>query len=309
MKRVLTALVLIPVVLLIVFKAPLWLFIPIVGVFVVLGLREYLSIVEAAGFKPFRWMSYILGILPVLVLFCGVIPLMMFPSKQVAADTPYESDLLPIWVAVCMIAPVVFGAMLVFRKDLQGGLASVSSAVLGILYVAMPLSLLIDLRANPFQRFLVVFVLFSVWAGDIAAYYVGKNFGSHKLAPIVSPNKTWEGAIASAIASVVVAGFVFYFQNQITNLFSGANGMWRDNFKNLFNPSIPWVHVIALGILTNVAAQFGDLFESALKRGAGLKDSGTLLPGHGGLLDRIDALLFAIPTVVFYASCWNYLVS
>src|SRR5215469_9936305 len=119
MKRVLTALVLIPVVLLIVFKALVWLFIPIVGLFVVLGLREYLSIVEAAGFKPFRWMSYILGILPVLLLLGGVIPLMMFPSKQVAADTPYESDLLPIWVAVCMIAPVVFGAMLVFRKDLQ----------------------------------------------------------------------------------------------------------------------------------------------------------------------------------------------
>jgi len=309
MKRVLTAAVLVPVVLLLVFKAPIWLFIPIVGLFVVLGLREYSSIVEAAGLKPFRWLSYILGILPVLVLFCGVIPLMMFPSKQVSADTPYESDLLPIWVAVCMLAPVVFGAMLVFRKDLQGGLASVSSAVLGILYVAMPLSLLIDLRANPFQRFLVVFVLFSVWAGDIAAYYVGKNFGRHKLAPIVSPNKTWEGAIASTIASVIVAGLVFYFQNQITGLFSGAHGMWRDNFKNPPISSIPWVDVIVLGTLTNVAAQFGDLFESALKRGAGVKDSGTLLPGHGGLLDRIDALLFAIPTVVFYASCWNYLIS
>jgi phosphatidate cytidylyltransferase len=309
MKRVLTAVLLIPVVLLIVFKAPLWLFIPIVGLFVVLGLREYLSIVEAAGFKPFRWMSYILGILPVSALFCGVILLMMFPSKQISADTPYESDLLPIWIAVCMIAPVVFGTMLVFRKDLQGGLASASSAVLGILYVAMPLSLLIDLRANPFQRFLVVFILFSVWAGDIAAYYVGKNFGRHKLAPIVSPNKTWEGAVASALASVIVAGLVFYFQNQITDLFSGAHGMWRDNFKDPPILKIPWVHVIALGILTNVAAQFGDLFESALKRGAGVKDSGTLLPGHGGLLDRIDALLFAIPMVMFYATCWNYLIS
>jgi phosphatidate cytidylyltransferase len=85
--------------------------------------------------------------------------------------------------------------------------------------------------------------------------------------------------------------------------------MWRDNFKDPPILKIPWVHVIALGILTNVAAQFGDLFESALKRGAGVKDSGTLLPGHGGLLDRIDALLFAIPMVMFYATCWNYLIS
>lgn len=309
MKRVLTAAALIPVVLLIVFKAPEWLFIPIVGLFMVLGLREYLSIVAAASFKPFRGMSYALGILPILILFGGVIVAMMFPSRQAPADTPYESDLLPIWIAVCTIAPAIFGAMLVFRKDLQGGLTSVSSAVLGILYVALPLSLLIDLRANPLQRFLVVFILFSVWAGDIAAYYVGKNFGRHKLAPIVSPNKTWEGAVASAVASIAVAGLVFYFQNQITSLFSGASGMWRDNFKNPPNVKVPWGHVIALGILTNVAAQFGDLFESALKRGAGVKDSGTLLPGHGGLLDRIDALLFAIPTVVFYAMVWNYLIS
>src|SRR5256885_17220866 len=118
-----TAVVLIPALLLIVFKAPLWLFIPIDSFFVVLGLREYLSIVAAAGFKPFRWLTYVLGILPFLILFCGVIVSMMFPSRQVPADTPYESDLLPIWIAVCTIAPVIFGAMLVFRKDLQGGLA------------------------------------------------------------------------------------------------------------------------------------------------------------------------------------------
>src|SRR5438045_354367 len=126
MKRVLTAVALIPMVLLIVFKAPLWLFIPIVSLFVVLGLREYLSIVAAAGFKPFRWLTYVLGILPFLILFCGVIVSMMFPSRQVPADTPYESDLLPIWIAVCTIAPVIFCAMLVFRKYLPAGMSAVS---------------------------------------------------------------------------------------------------------------------------------------------------------------------------------------
>jgi phosphatidate cytidylyltransferase len=177
----------------------------------------------------------------------------------------------------------------------------------GIFYVALPLSLTVDLRDNPSQRFLLVFILFSVWAGDIAAYYVGKNFGKHKLAPTVSPNKSWEGAVASVIASIGMAALVFYFQNQITDFFSGGSGLWLPNFHPSLRTPIPWGHVIALGGITNVAAQFGDLFESALKRGVGVKDSGTLLPGHGGLLDRIDALLFAFPVVMFYINVVEFL--
>src|SRR5262249_42784887 len=152
---------------------------------------------------------------------------------------------------------------------------------------------------SPTQRILVILVLFSVWAGDIAAYYVGRGFGKHKLAPVVSPNKSWEGAIASVIGSIALTALVFHFQRQI-------NGLLREEYWLFPYPSWgrqpSWVQIVLLGILTNVAAQFGDLFESALKRGAGVKDSGTLLPGHGGVLDRIDALLFAIPVVWYYAN-------
>jgi phosphatidate cytidylyltransferase len=306
MKRVLTAAVLIPVVLLIVFKAPLWLFVPVVGAFTVIGLREYLSMVEASGVKAFRWPTYVLGLLPLVALLAVSLPEIWHPHST-PPDLPYQSDLLPLWLAICFIAPATFGTLLVFRKELRNGMASVSACMFGLFYVALPLSLTVDLRDNPSQRFLLIFILFSVWAGDIAAYYVGKNIGKHKLAPIVSPNKSWEGAVASVVASIGMAALVFYFQNQITDFFSGGSGLWNPNFHPALHTQIPWGHVIALGIITNVAAQFGDLFESALKRGVGVKDSGTLLPGHGGLLDRIDALLFAFPVVMFYLNIVGFL--
>jgi phosphatidate cytidylyltransferase len=299
MKRVLTAAVLVPVVLLVLFKAPIWLFVPAIAFVIVLGLKEYLGIVEAAGIKAIHWPTYVLGLLPLAAILAETLPLVFHPPYRRLPDYPYEPNALSLWAGVCAVAPLVYGGLLVFRKDMRGGLASVAASVFGVFYVALPLSLLIDLRGNPLQGFLIVFILFSVWAGDIAAYYVGKNFGKHKLAPIVSPNKSWEGAIASSFASLAVAALIFKYQYDLPNLFSDPFGIFWGGF-DVLRTGFPWTHVILLGLFTNVAAQLGDLFESALKRGAGVKDSGTLLPGHGGVLDRIDALLFAIPFVVCY---------
>ena len=126
------------------------------------------------------------------------------------------------------------------------------------------------------------------------------------MTPLLSPKKTWEGAIASVITSVAVALLVFCFASGINQLFVLQSSFWRIPSWTLAGlhtmPGVYWVHACVLGLLTNVAAQFGDLFESALKRGAQIKDSGSLLPGHGGILDRIDALLFAIPAVWYYAT-------
>ena len=198
---------------------------------------------------------------------------------------------------------IVFGIPLVFRKDLRDGLASVAGSIFGVLYVGFSLSFLVSLRSD-FEISLFVFLLFSVWAGDIAAYYVGKNLGKHKLAPVVSPNKSWEGAIASIVASITVAVLIMHFRPQLIHLILRMRGASEDQwetFERYYAP-VRLIHVLCLGIATNVAAQFGDLFESGLKRSAGVKDSGNILPGHGGLLDRIDALLFAIPVVWYYAT-------
>ncbi len=140
---------------------------------------------------------------------------------------------------------------------------------------------------------LVLITFFVIWVGDTAAYYVGRSMGKTKFAPRISPKKTWEGAIASVVGAMIVGVLWGKFGpslEHVTWLVSREAGTMNRA------PAL-WVWaVIALAI--NVAAQLGDLFESLVKRGADVKDSGTMLPGHGGILDRIDALLFAAPVAL-----------
>lgn len=308
MKRVLTAAVLVPVVLLLVFRAPLWLFALAVGAIIVLALHEYLGIAEAAGIRPFRWLTYVVGLLPILLFLTLRFVEWYHASERRYAAHRGDYPLLGALSILSLLSPVIFGIPLVFRKELRMGLAAAAASAFGVLYIAASLSLLIALRCNPVQSILIILILFSVWAGDIAAYYVGRSLGRHKLAPVVSPNKSWEGAIASVVASIVLSFTVLHFTPQISRYFV-VLPMHRSSGLNLVFSEPSWWHALFLGILTNVSAQFGDLFESALKRGAGVKDSGTLLPGHGGILDRIDALLFAIPVVWYYAQLTGFLTA
>jgi len=137
---------------------------------------------------------------------------------------------------------------------------------------------------------LVTFLLCVVWAGDIAALYVGRAWGRRKMAPKLSPNKTWAGAFGSVAGSLMAAGALL----GVAYLFEMANS------ERLSFHGEAWYYWLGLAVLVNLAAQVGDLVESALKRSVGVKDSGTILPGHGGVLDRIDALLLAAP-VLWYA--------
>jgi phosphatidate cytidylyltransferase len=206
-----------------------------------------------------------------------------------------QRSVFPLIGLLCLL-PVIFGIPVVFRKEMRMVVPASAMSVFGVFYIALSLGLIIRLRHLAPNEYLIVFILLSVWGGDIAAYYVGRSFGRHKLAPVVSPNKSWEGAIASALASVGIAILVFHFHEGINSWFTH-----EPTITTLEPAHLGLIHVIVLGLATNIAAQLGDLFESALKRGAGVKDSGTLLPGHGGLLDRIDALLFAVPVVWYYA--------
>jgi len=132
---------------------------------------------------------------------------------------------------------------------------------------------------------LILFLMVCVWAGDIAALYIGRSFGKHKLSRL-SPNKTWEGSIAS-VAGSVLAGLAVVLLGDLLSV---------RGYAVLHNVE-PFWESAAIAAIINVAAQLGDLLESAIKRGAGVKDSGTMLPGHGGILDRIDALLLATPVL------------
>ena len=193
------------------------------------------------------------------------------------------------------ITAVVFSVLLLFvynsfRRPLAGVLTESAAGAFLLLYIAFPLSLIPRILAQEDGTALLLFLFLCVWCGDIAALYIGRNFGKRKLAPSLSPNKTWEGAIASVFGSVLFGMGLIALGNHFT-----ATG---SSFTRL-HTSEPWSHFLLLAVLLNTAAQLGDLIESALKRGVDVKDSGTLLPGHGGVLDRIDALLLAAPVLWF----------
>ncbi len=163
------------------------------------------------------------------------------------------------------------------KRPMVEALPAVGISASGLMLVAFPLSFAIRIHGAGTQGpALLLFAMVIIWVGDTAAYFVGQFIGKHALAPHLSPKKTWEGTVASFVGSLIVALI----------------------FARLITVELP--HLLAMAALGNVAGQVGDLLESAYKRSAGMKDSGSLLPGHGGVLDRIDALILAIPVVWYY---------
>ena len=295
MKRFLTAAILIPLVILALFKAPLWLFSLLVLGVALLAAREYLDIAEASGMHPYRGLSYAM---------VSWVPLALFEILR----TFNVHALLQIYL-FALVTPLVLLALVLLvlglrRDSLTQVLSDAAVTYMALPYIAIPLSLMIVQRVNETGALLLLFLMVIVWSGDISAYYVGRAIGKHKLAPRVSPGKTWEGAIASVAGSIIVALFLFHFAVPIEALLSGLH-LWGGMPVNAYDPTGstllyssyagPLWLVALFALAVNVGAQLGDLVESALKRGAGVKDSGSLLPGHGGILDRIDALLFALP--------------
>lgn len=173
-----------------------------------------------------------------------------------------------------------------FFKPVEQVMADAAISIFCLVYIGFTLISLPALREEANGPSLVCLLLCAVWAGDTAALYVGRTWGKHKLAPHLSPNKTWAGAVGSMAGSLIAVGV----------LLGLAALMQTWNSVQLSYPDEPW-YWFTLGAVVNVAGQVGDLAESALKRSVGAKDSGTLLPGHGGVLDRIDALLLAAPAL------------
>jgi phosphatidate cytidylyltransferase len=279
MKRVLTAAVLIPVVLLLVFLGPRWQWLftlAVAGVSVLAG-WEYLGLARRCGANPPR----IPVLLALLVLFAV--------NFQWPEDTPAVFGLLGLGILV----------FCTFFRAIEGVMADAAVSIFCLLYTGLALIALPTLRAQSNGASLIVFLLCVIWSGDTAAYYLGRAFGRHKLAPTISPGKSWEGAIGSVLGSLAVAVLLLALAQYQQHSDFLATVLQRWDMAPLTYPDQPWYWLV-LAVVVNVAGQVGDLAESALKRSANVKDSGSLLPGHGGILDRIDALLLAAP-VLWYA--------
>ena len=180
---------------------------------------------------------------------------------------------------LALIVLSLFLYALLSKQTLSECIPALAVTLFGICYVAWLFNHLTFLRALPHGRSFIFYLLLIVWSGDTGAYYSGSYFGKHKLAPVISPKKTVEGAVGGTAASILASIIA----------------------KLTFLPLLSYPHALVLALLMAVIAQSGDLCESMLKRSANVKDSGAILPGHGGILDRVDGVMFAAPVLYYYA--------
>ena len=291
-KRIATAVVLIPIVLALILRAPVPVVAVVAAVVALLTIHEFLKLTESYGVQPLRLPTYI---------FVGIFFLLL--AFNLGNEKPLLSTAIFVYCLgfAAAIAPFLALSILMRRQELRSGYPAAAASVFAFTYIALPMGMLVQLRQQWAGAFYLLYLLLVVWAGDIFAYFVGKSVGRHLMSPRISPKKTWEGAAASLVASVAVGWLLFGHAEEISWAFVNSGLIARRD--GLFGQEIPAMStVLLLTIALNIAAQLGDLVESLLKRGAGVKDSGAILPGHGGMLDRIDALLFAAPVLWFYTA-------
>lgn len=274
MKRALTALILAPAVLAVVFVGPKWLVTLATAAVSLMAGWEFLGLAEKCGAKTPR------------------VAVMVALAILFAASFEWPDQSLIIFGGLSL-ALLVYCT---FASPVERVLVDSVSCVFALAYVGLTLLAIPTLREQPNGPTLVVFLLFVVWAGDIFALYTGRTWGTRRLAPKISPNKTWMGSVFSVVGSLLVTGALIWL----------ATFLAQWNFVRLSFADEVWWWWLVMAVVVNVAAQVGDLAESALKRSAGVKDSGTLLPGHGGVLDRIDAVLLAAPVLWYIKAAISF---
>ena len=292
LKRIATAVVLIPIVLALVLRAPIPALAAVAGLVALLAIEELLRLSEAYGIRPLRWPTLIF-----VALFFLVLGFDLSGGKPLLSTAAFAG----VAALSATLAAFIFLSIAMRRVDLAGAFPAAMVSAFAFIYVSLPLAMLVQIRQQWSGAFLILYLLLVVWAGDIFAYAIGRPLGRTLMSPRISPKKTWEGALASMAASLIVGMLLYNYALPISSALLNAHLITRENgFFALEKP--PLWPALLLSALINVAAQLGDLVESLIKRGAGVKDSGTLLPGHGGMLDRIDALLFAAPVLWYYAA-------
>jgi phosphatidate cytidylyltransferase len=272
--RLATAAVLIPIVVALVWWAPAIILAGIAAVVAILALVEFLNLGERIGLRGFKLWTYFCTVL----IFYAQFSLGRIETHTLAGGISMVRDAaggtlsLEAALLIFLFGSVVLG--LLTKRPLHDVLPAIAIGSAALLFVVLPFSYIVRLdEIEPVGRQLVLFTLVLVWAGDMLAYFVGKSLGRVPMAPALSPQKTWEGAMGNVLASMIVAVlFARWMQTDVLTL-------------------------LVIAGVANIAGQAGDLIESAYKRGAAVKDSGGLLPGHGGMLDRIDSLILATPAV------------
>lgn len=272
MSRIITALIVLPILIASIYFSWLWpLFITMAIAAMVLGLYEFWLLAKRRGMKP----DVVVGFMGAAGLFTGFF-----------FDAPGKfPQLLLLTLIVFVIAALA--AEMLKGAPFDKMLASVGATLLGVLYVVLLGGHLVSVRMGfdpKLSAHLLFFFFLVIMGSDTGAYYAGRTFGRHKLAPKISPGKTWEGAVGGMVASLLMAVLAHFW----------------------FFPELSLKAALPLAAVMNVFGVVGDLTESALKRGAGAKDAAQILPGHGGLLDRLDSLLFNAPVIYYFARAYFY---
>ena len=263
LKRWLTGIVAIPVLIYIIGPGPRWLFHVLIFLASIVGLSEFF------GFTAPKLRRHIKVAIFVLAFF-----LFYFITRGLFFMTLATISL---WAIIPLIL-----CLFSDRSHRGHDTEDIGKILLGLIYIPLPLSLLVFMRNHPKGDIWIFFLLAVIFIGDTGAFYFGRFFGKHKLYEVISPGKTWEGAFGGLLCAIITA-------------------LWFLKILRLHQVDLS---VLALVLALPVSGQLGDLAESMLKRNYGVKDSGKILPGHGGILDRIDGLLFSIPILYTYLT-WS----
>src|SRR5215210_2099014 len=267
MNRILTALVVLPFLIAsIVISSLWWVFVLLAAAAMVFGLWEFYLLAKRLQLKPDAGAGFIAG--------AAIVTISLQPD-------PVLTLLLVQFVVIALTIGVLIAAV-VRGAPFDKMIASVGATILGVLYVPLLGSHLISMRVGfspTLSAHLLSFFFLVLMGADAGAYYLGRAFGKHKLAPSISPGKTWEGAIGGVVAALAMGALAHFW----------------------FFRELPLKYILPLAVIMTLVGIFGDLAESALKRSAGAKDAANILPGHGGILDRLDSLLFNAPLIYYFA--------
>lgn len=259
--RVLSGIALVPILFLVVWYLPPVYFVGLAVAAAAIGQHELYGMARSRGITPVSFAGIGMGALIVVNFYRPLYPYL---------GGPY------FWLTLCVL--VVMIARLVSRRPVEGALEDIAVTLLGVFYVALLFGFPVAIHTGPYGKKWLVFLFLVIWASDTGAYYVGTTLGKHRLYEKISPKKSIEGLAGGILASMAAAALC---------------ALW-------LVPSVALLEAAVLGAILAAIGTAGDLVESLIKRSVGVKDSGNLIPGHGGILDRMDSMLFAAPLLYFY---------